>query len=383
MKILRHLTIYAMNSKFCRDILRVSRRIFNFFIGKYHRENIKQLLEGNVRNNYRGIKKGQVIFTHINPKVEPNFLYLEKMLDCKFSSKESGADAALIWGTGSLLSRYRVAKKAKKEALPLLIGEDGFIRSVGISANAAAGLSCILDHEGVYYDASMGSAIVSYLNSDWTITEGELNAVRELISLIVSNHISKYNFVNPTELCFDPNKEYQSITLVIDQRRDDQSVLGALADVGSFDKMLKDAIRENSNDLILIKVHPDAVIGGCRGYYSAVKKAKNVRIISESINSISLLKAVDKVYTVSSQMGMEALMCNKQVFCYGAPFYSFWGLTTDRGKTVKRFKQRSFEEIFFTAYVKYAYYFNPASDQRGSLKDVVTHLSQARNIINA
>ena len=66
--------------------------------------------------------------------------------------------------------------------------------------------------------------------------------------------------------------------------------------------MLDDAIRENPNSFILIKTHPDAITGG----------EDRVCLLRENLNQISLLQAVDKVYVVSSQMGMEGLICGKQ-----------------------------------------------------------------------
>ena len=96
-----------------------------------------------------------------------------------------------------------------------------------------------LDSQGVYYDANMGSLIVHQLNSNWEISKSDFQAAKELILKLVSNNISKYNFVAPSEICFDPDNKYENVVLVIDQRKDDQSVLGALADEVTFNRMFE------------------------------------------------------------------------------------------------------------------------------------------------
>ena len=380
-KIFNDLTIYAMRSRFFRSVLQLARKLCESIIYASHRKNIEQLIKSNIKNNYQGLKDGDIIFTHINPKRDLNFAHIEKMLGRKFSSKAKGANVALIWGTRSLISRYIIVKKALKEKLPLLIAEDGFVRSIEISANASPGLSCVLDYQGVYYDTEMGSSIVNHLNSDWEIDKDDFKNAQRLISMIVSNDISKYNFVAPAKICFNTDNKYEGVTLVIDQRKDDQSIYGALADKSTFNRMLTEAMNDNPNDLIIVKIHPDATVGKYTSYYHRTSRAeKNIRVISESVNPISLLKAVDKVYTVSSQMGMEALMCNKKVFCYGVPFYSDRGLTIDMVKNTKHNRKRSLEEVFFTAYIKYSYYFSPQNDRQGTLEETINYLISKRNL---
>ena len=41
------------------------------------------------------------------------------------------------------------------------------------------------------------------------------------------------------------------------------------------------------------------------------------------------LEVADEVHTMTSLVGFEALMRDLKVVCYGLPFYSNWGLTTD------------------------------------------------------
>ena len=99
-------------------------------------------------------------------------------------------------------------------------------------------------------------------------------------------------------------------------------------------------------------------------------------MLYENLNPISLLQAVDEVYVVSSQMGIEALLCGKKVVCYGIPFYSGWGLTIDRGfGSSVRHKKRALEELFYAAYLKFTYYFNPATGKKSDLHGVLRYLA--------
>ena len=99
--------------------------------------------------------------------------------------------------------------------------------------------------------------------------------------------------------------------------------------------MLDDALRKTDN--VYIKVHPEQLVGRRKGYFNFDKPTNEqvfitkqnyptVKIINDYINPISLIEKFDEVWTVSSQLGFEALMLNKRVVCYGTPFYSGYGL---------------------------------------------------------
>ena len=45
---------------------------------------------------------------------------------------------------------------------------------------------------------------------------------------------------------------------------------------------------------------------------------------------LACIQAADEVHTITSLSGFEALLRDKKVTCYGAPFYSGWGLTEDK-----------------------------------------------------
>jgi len=61
-------------------------------------------------------------------------------------------------------------------------------------------------------------------------------------------------------------------------------------------------------------------------------KQEGCIIIEENVNPISLLKHFTKVYTKTSGMGFEALLCGCECVCFGMPFYAGWGVTTDKSE---------------------------------------------------
>ena len=145
--------------------------------------------------------------------------------------------------------------------------------------------------------------------------------------------------------------------------------------------MLELAKQENPNGTILVKTHPDAIASGSKSkaYYGGVKAEGNVRLLTDPINPISLIKQCDRVYVCTSQFGFEALMCGKDVQIFGRPFYAGYGLGTARQK-IKRQRTRTLEEMFYIAYIKYVHYLNPFTNQPCSIEEVMECLIKLREM---
>ena len=92
--------------------------------------------------------------------------------------------------------------------------------------------------------------------------------------------------------------------------------------------MLLSALNDYPKHKIIIKIHPDVYTKRKRGYYDVELLEKNprIRIISQNYHPIRLIREADAVYTVTSQVGFEALIWGKKVKCFGMPFYAGWGL---------------------------------------------------------
>jgi capsular polysaccharide export protein len=292
---------------------------------------------------------------------------------CRFTKRTAEADAVVVWNPGYYFNRWKLLWRALLAGKPLLIAEDGPLRSIDIGARGDPGLSCILDDLGVYFDP-FSSRIRVFLESNWELTEEERGRVRHLMEKIQRYRLSKYNLV-PPHPPLSPKTGRR--VLVIDQRRGDRSVVLSGLNEERFRQMLEDAVAENPDAEIWIKTHPDANSGLFDGYYVGYHpESERIRKITDNVNPLCLIEAVDRVYVGSSQMGFEALMAGREVVCYGMPFYAGWGVTVDRGGDRGCRRRRNVEELFYALYLRYTRYCNPRSGEECSLDEFIELLHQ-------
>lgn len=283
----------------------------------------------------------------------------------------------IYYGWGRKESGKIAKKLAKKNNAKFCLLEDGLIRSLGLGINDKNSFSLVFDDVGIYYDATNPSRLENILNT-YEFSENELEQAKKAIKYLVDNNISKYN---------NAYKEFElgnkDNVLVILQSANDLSLKYGLANnINSLD-MIKDAIKENPNSKIYIKIHPDVLSGKKQSDININKIPKECEIISNSYNPISLLKNFKKVYTKTSTMGFEALLCGCECVCYGMPFYAGWGLTKDKQKCERRIKTRSIEEIFYAMYFLYTKYYNPYSEGISDIFDTMKTIVQFREIYKA
>jgi capsular polysaccharide export protein len=288
-------------------------------------------------------------------------------------------DAVAGWGDKP---SSRVARAyATRHRLPFLRVEDGFLRSVGLGVAGDPPLSIVLDDLGIYYDARRESRLERLLTG--STGAGELDdavlieRARRAIERIRAAGLSKYNDAPPGPIDLGPSSRRR--VLCVDQTRGDLSIQGGLADASSFEAMLQAALDENPDAEIVVKTHPDVLAGAKRGYLEHAA-GKRVRLWAHAATPAALCAAVDRVYVVSSQLGLEALLCGKPVSCFGAPWYAGWGVTDDRIVVPRRGRHRTVEQLFAAAYIAYARYLDPDTGKAGQLEQVIDHLALQREL---
>jgi capsular polysaccharide export protein len=280
-------------------------------------------------------------------------------------------DVVIGWGHKSTAARARGI--ALREALPYLALEDGFLRSVYPGVAGAPPFSIVVDDAGIYYDATTPSHLENLLETGGWETPALLKRARRAIDRITKEQLSKYNHAPPLDKPL-PGQGKEKV-LVIDQTFGDASVTLGLADADTFKQMLAAALDENPEADLIIKTHPDVLAGKKKGYLTDVGGLSfRVHLLAEEVNPLSLIEKVDRVYTVTSQMGFEALLLGKLVDCFGVPFYSGWGLTHDRQTVGRRTRRRTLEELFAAAYILYPRYINPFTRTAGGIEDVLNYL---------
>lgn len=230
-------------------------------------------------------------------------------------------------------------------------------------ARGRSPLSLVVDHTGIYYDATGPSDLENLLNGSGGDSEGQLQSAQHAIEAIKRHDLSKYNHAPRAAEGLLGDASCPRV-LILDQTKGDTSVTLGRADAESFTVMLDDAQMRFPNARLFVKTHPDVLAGKKQGYLTEAAKRRGIAIIAQDVSPLSLLAQADVVYTVTSQMGFEALLLGKEVHCFGMPFYAGWGATHDRLTCPRRAKRRTAEEIFAAAYMLYARYVNPVTARR-------------------
>lgn len=267
----------------------------------------------------------------------------------------AGADAIGVWGRRGVA--WRGAAMARRTGKPLITLEDGFLRSISPGGGAPV-ISLIIDDLGIYYDASAPSRLEQLIAEGG----GDVERARQGIATLRAARLSKYN--HAPDMAAPPTGH----VLIVDQTRGDASVTWGGATDESFARMLQAAKAEHPNDQIVIKQHPETA-SGAKGGYFAGDACSGAEILTDAATPWDLIEGAKAVYTVSSQLGFEALIAGKPVRCFGAPFYAGWGATVDEKPISRREVKRSADEIFAAAYFDYPVYFDP---WRGGVTDFET-----------
>ncbi|HEC1751621.1 TPA: capsular polysaccharide biosynthesis protein [Campylobacter lari] len=283
-------------------------------------------------------------------------------------------------GWGRKNSGLKAIELAKKYNVKFLLLEDGFLRSLNLGVENSPSFSIVKDDIGIYYDATAPSKLEKILNTYEFSTE-ELEQAKKAIELIKKEKLSKYNnnLCVPKEL-FGSNEER---VLIITQVANDASLKFGLADNFSTQDIINDAIKENPNAKVYIKIHPDVLSGKKQSDFNVQDLPSKCVVIKENYNPIELLSYFKKVYTKTSGMGFEALILGCECVCYGMPFYAGWGLTQDKQVCKRRLKKRTLEEVFYATYILYSEYFNPYLNQKSDIFDTIHTLTKYKKIEQA
>ncbi|EIK2209281.1 capsular polysaccharide biosynthesis protein [Campylobacter jejuni] len=283
----------------------------------------------------------------------------------------------LFFGWGRKKSGLKAMNLAKKYNTKFILLEDGFIRSLNLGVENSPSFSMVKDDIGIYYDATMPSKLENLLNT-YEFKGEEIKQAKKAIELIKKYKISKYN--NNLDIPDDYFQKDEKRVLIIAQTANDASLEFGLAKDFKTVDMIKDAIKENPDSKIYIKIHPDVLSGKKQSDLDINSLPKECILISENFNPIALLEFFDKVYTKTSGMGFEALIQECECVCYGMPFYAGWGLTKDKLECKRRMQKRSLEEVFYAAYILYSEYFNPYLNQKSNIFDTIQTLAKYKDI---
>lgn len=273
-------------------------------------------------------------------------------------------DLVGIWGNSP--TAHRGLSVAEKRDVPVLRVEDAFLRSLhpGRSGDAPIGLN--LDRSGLHFDPSVPSDLEILLRDAPLDDTALLNRARDAIERIRDSHLSKYNAFDPDLPVPDPG-----YVLVIDQTRDDASVRASGADDMRFQEMLVFAQTEHPGSRVIIKTHPETRAGYRAGYYTERHENDRITLLDDPVSPWRLMEGAVGVYTVSSQLGFEAILAGHKPRIFGQPFYAGWGLTLDEYPVPRRARHLTRAQLFAAAMILYPVWYDPYRDTLCELEDVL------------
>lgn len=283
-------------------------------------------------------------------------------------------DALLAWGRKR--EPGRTLRLPGAAPVPVLTVEDGFLRSVDLGFRSPP-LSVVLDRQGIYYDAGAPSDLESHIAA--TRPPAARERARRLMARWQAARVSKYNHAPEA-----PPPVDGPFVLAIDQTAGDASIGYGLASAASFTRMLEAALAEHPDLPVVLKVHPDVVAGRKQGHFDLAELVRRhggrVVVVAQDLHAPALLAPAAAVYTVTSQVGFEALLWNKPVRCFGMPFYAGWGLTgDDQPRPARRAAATpALEDLVHAALIDYPRYLDPASGTRGEVEQLVDWLGAHR-----
>ncbi|MBD9652989.1 capsular biosynthesis protein [Ensifer sp. ENS09] len=298
------------------------------------------------------------------------------------STLSSSLDGIVSWG-GRLPAKAAI-RIARLRGLPHWHLEDGFLRSVGLGKEGSVPISIVIDDKALPVEAGRASRLELLIaeagRTEFTNTGA---AIREAL---VANKLSKYNSLPHHSPRIERTNRRR--VLLVDQVYGDVSVAKALGSPASFHRMLDDALASGAQ--CVVRTHPDVIAGHRRGYMTErAAKTPGIILMADKVSAASILEIVDEVWTVSSQMGFDALLRGLPVRCYATPFYAGWGLTDDRSGNASQstLRRRSaarptLDQLTFAALSLYPVYRHPETwvqlDTLAAIDYLVKEIAQTR-----
>ena len=301
------------------------------------------------------------------------FNKIKRLNDTFIKSIDEKEITFFIWGKKDdfLFSRYLDSLKFRGIKVNKIYVEDGFVRSINSGVLHSRPASLNFDSVANHFENKENE--LERLLSNYNLSQDEKNKAKVYLDIFRDLRITKY---------FDPdpfgNEKFKheisnkKAVLVIGQVEDDASIISSKSKIKTNQELVSLAIKENPNKKIYYRPHPD--------YFAEIREDKNKNnvyklcdVLSPATSIFEIFEVVDKVYTISSLAGFEAVIHGKNVVVLGTPFYSNWGLTDDRTSINRRQRKLSIEEIFYISYIKYPKYISMVSDESVSFVETITY----------
>ncbi|MCB1754093.1 MAG: capsular polysaccharide biosynthesis protein [Gammaproteobacteria bacterium] len=281
----------------------------------------------------------------------------------------------LVWGA-------RKAEKLRAEYPDRLLFtmEDGFVRSAGLGTDLKRPSSLIIDRQGIYYDCRRPSDLEQQLNS-CQLSDQQLAEARSVMDELIASGTTKYNVGSklPSDLlawistCKSSGRQ---VILVPGQVEGDASLEFGSPRWRTNLQLLQEVRNDFPEACIIYKPHPDIVAKNRKNDSNFDEEMRYTDKIVIDSNISLLYSEVDRVCTLTSLSGFEALIRGVSVTVYGLPFYAGWGLTDDRLNIERRQARLTIEQLVYISLVRYPRYINWHTWQFCSLQTVMRQLRE-------
>ncbi|MCF1708389.1 capsular polysaccharide biosynthesis protein [Tabrizicola sp. J26] len=276
-------------------------------------------------------------------------------------------DLIAVWGRSPYAARGEAM--AARSGAALLRIEDAFLRSLRPGRSGDATMGLILDRRGVHFDASAPSDLEHILSTDRFEDHSLIARARDGIARLQALDISKYSGYAPNAALPQPG-----YVLVVDQLQGDASVRHGGLTPQSFREMLVRAQEEHPGRRVVVKLHPETVLGLRPGHYGPADASERVTLLTENVSPWRLLEGAIAVYVGSSQLGFEAILAGHRPHVFGQPFYAGWGLSEDEAAFPRRRRKLTKVQLFAGAMLLAPTWYDPCRDRLASFEEVVDQL---------
>ena len=288
--------------------------------------------------------------------------------------------SVLAWGD----QQPEIEQFLESQNIPLWRMEDGFIRSVGLGADLRRPSCLVIDRQGLYYNSARPSDITQ-LCFDFVPSQASRARGEEICKMLNQLQLTKYNVGGSLEAqddCFKKIRAVagqQEIIIVPGQYERDQSILLSKGRVKTNMALLIETRKRYPDGFIVFKEHPDLYSGVRRGVLGEASALKHADMYLTHVDIHDLIQASDRVSTITSLTGFEALIRGKRVTVWGSPFYAGWGLTEDTIDIDRQGKKLQLEDMVYIAYVLYCRCFSWKSKTMISPELLMQELVDERN----
>jgi capsular polysaccharide export protein len=251
--------------------------------------------------------------------------------------------------------------------------EDGFLRSVGLGLRHVHPVSLAIAAGRAHFDGSGPTSFDACVASA-EFTPALLARAAALRQRIVALGLSKYNVGQTAPL---PKTGGREAILVPGQVAGDASIRLDARAVRDDGALLAAVRRRFPAAFLLYKPHPDTLSGLRRGRLAAREALALADGVVERADIAACLDWADRVATITSLTGFEALLRGKAVTVFGRPFYAGWGLTDDVDPPLRALRLTR-DELTAAALVLYPSYIDPATGLPAPPEIAVARLAETR-----